>query len=242
MVSTLIWIAIIIGVFFVGIGVSYAHFANTYDPMSMKFQNQELFNQMMSNNPKMSQQWMDSGMMNQQQMMQNSNYVMEWMAKDPKHVEQMSKIMKEDHVFMSKMMSTMMNDPELRLQMIGHMSETPEAFKEMMSMMGSVNMTDHMGSGMNQQMIGNISQDGMMMGNMTTMTHGNMVMELMKAPETREKMMELMKKHISEMNELFSSNLSYDEFNMKMADLLQDHMQSMQDLMSNRQMTGMMHP
>ncbi len=61
-VSQPIWIAIVIVVFFVGIGLSYAHFANTYDPMSMKFQNQELFDQMMSNNPKMSQQWMDSDM------------------------------------------------------------------------------------------------------------------------------------------------------------------------------------
>jgi len=57
-----IWIAIVIVVFFVGIGFSYAHFANTYDPMSMKFHNQELFDQMMSHNPKMSQHWMDSGM------------------------------------------------------------------------------------------------------------------------------------------------------------------------------------
>jgi len=61
-VSQPIWIAIVIVVFFVGIGLSYAHFANTYDPMSMKFHNQELFDQMMSNNPKMSQHWMDSGM------------------------------------------------------------------------------------------------------------------------------------------------------------------------------------
>ena len=68
-----IWIAIIIGVFFVGIGVIYAHFANTYDPMSMKFQNQELFNQMMSNNPKMSQHWMDSGMTGQQMQGQNES-------------------------------------------------------------------------------------------------------------------------------------------------------------------------
>jgi len=64
MVSQPIWIAIAIAVFFVGIGVSYAHFTNTYDPMSMKFQNQELFDQMMSQNPKMSNQWMDSDKMN----------------------------------------------------------------------------------------------------------------------------------------------------------------------------------
>ncbi len=153
MVSTPIWIAIIIGVFFVGIGASYVHFANTYDPMSMKFQNQELFNQMMSHNPKMSQQWIDSGMMNQQEMMQYPEQMMEWMANDPKHMEQMTKIMKEDHVFMSKMMSIMMNDPEIRLQMMGHMSENPEAFKEMMNMMGSSNMTDQMDSGMNPQIM-----------------------------------------------------------------------------------------
>ena len=166
MIRTPIWIAIVIGVFFVGIGVSYAHFASTYDPMSMKFQNQELFNQMMANNPRMSQHWMDSDMTNQQQMMndpqirqqmfqqmmQNPDDMMEWMAKDPKHIEQMSKIMKEDHVFMSKMMSAMMNDPDLRLQMMGHMSENPEAFKEMMNMMGT-NMTNYMGSEMNQQMM-----------------------------------------------------------------------------------------
>jgi len=71
MVSPPIWIAIIIGVFFLGIGVSYAHFANTYDPMSMKFQNQGLFDQMMSHNPMMSQQWMDSGMMSPQMQGQN---------------------------------------------------------------------------------------------------------------------------------------------------------------------------
>ena len=34
MVSQSIWIGIVIGVFFVGIGVSYAIFASTYDPFS----------------------------------------------------------------------------------------------------------------------------------------------------------------------------------------------------------------
>jgi non-homologous end joining protein Ku len=113
----------------------------------------------------------------------------------------------------------------------------------MMSMMGSSNMTEHMSSGMNHKMTDNNTiQDGMMMGNNTRMMHDNMMMELMKEPETREKMIELMKEHISEMNELFSSNLSDDEFNMKMVNLMQDHMQSMQDLMTRHQMTGMMHP
>ena len=166
MISQPIWIVIVIGIFFVGIGVSYAYFTNTYDPISMKFQNQELFNQMMSHNPKMSQQWMDSDINQQkminnsqfkehmfQQLMQDPDQMMEWMANDPKHVEQMSRIMKEDHEFMSHMMSTMINDPDLRLQMMGHMSENTKAFKEMMKIMSSTNMTDHMSSGMNQEMM-----------------------------------------------------------------------------------------
>lgn len=94
MVSQYIWIAIVIGVFFVGIGASYAHFANTYDPMSMKFQNQELFDQMMSNNPRMSQQWMDSGMMN-------------LMMNDPQMQQQMMDMMMQNTGMMNSMMSNM---------------------------------------------------------------------------------------------------------------------------------------
>jgi len=59
-VKTVAIIAISVGVFFVGIGVSYAIFSGTYDPNTMKFANQELFDQMMSNNPKMTAQWMES--------------------------------------------------------------------------------------------------------------------------------------------------------------------------------------
>jgi len=63
MVRQSTWIGIVVGVFFVGIGVSYAIFSSTYDPNTMKFANQELFDQMMSNNPKMTARWMESGMM-----------------------------------------------------------------------------------------------------------------------------------------------------------------------------------
>ncbi len=62
MVKQGIWIGIVVAVFFVGIGVSYTIFSSTYDPNTMKFANQELFDQMMSNNPKMTVQWMESTM------------------------------------------------------------------------------------------------------------------------------------------------------------------------------------
>jgi len=59
MVNQGIWVAIVIGVFFAGIGVSYAMFSSVYDPETMKFRTQDMFDQMMMNNPRMTVQWMD---------------------------------------------------------------------------------------------------------------------------------------------------------------------------------------
>lgn len=148
MVSQPIWIAIVIGVFFVGIGASYAHFANTYDPMSMKFQNQGLFDQMMSNNPKMSQQWMGSGMMNQQQMMNDPQMMNQWMntmMNDPQAMQQMHDMMMSNpqhmNQMMGPMMDIMMNDPDMQQQMMNMMMNN----QDMMNMMDNNMM---MNSGM----------------------------------------------------------------------------------------------
>jgi len=62
MVRQAVWIGITIAVFFVGIGVSSAIFSATYNPNTMKFANQELFDQMMSQNPKMTAKWLDTTM------------------------------------------------------------------------------------------------------------------------------------------------------------------------------------
>ena len=157
MVSQPIWIAVVIGVFFVGIGVTYVHFANTYDPMSMKFQNQELFDQMMSNNPRMSQHWMDSGMMmNQQQMQQMMN--------DPQTMQQMHDMMMSNpqhmNQMMGPMMNTMMNDPELQQQMMNHMMNHQGMMDYMMTNQDMINMM----MGNNMMMDGNMMMGGHMMG------------------------------------------------------------------------------
>ena len=125
MVSQPIWIAIVIGVFFVGIGVSYAHFANTYDPMSMKFQNQELFDQMMSHNPKMSQQWMDSDMMNT--MMNDPE--MQKMIMTTMHDSNQIQLMED---MMDDMMERMQTDPELKQVMMEHMERMKSSRDAMM--------------------------------------------------------------------------------------------------------------
>ncbi len=62
MARQVIWIGITIAVFFVGIGVSSAIFSATYNTNTMKFANQELFDQMMTQNPKMTAKWLDTTM------------------------------------------------------------------------------------------------------------------------------------------------------------------------------------
>ena len=128
MISQPVWIGIVIGVFFVGIGVSYAIFTSTYDPMSMKFRNQEMFDQMMSQNPKMTQHWMDSSMMHSPQQMQQ-------MMQDPE--------------VMNDFMVQMMNDPKTMQQMHDMMMNNPQHMNQMrgpgmmgQGMMGSSNLVE----------------------------------------------------------------------------------------------------
>jgi len=62
MVRQVVWVGITIAVFFIGIGVSSVIFSATYNPNTMKFANQELFEHMMSQNPKMTAKWLDTTM------------------------------------------------------------------------------------------------------------------------------------------------------------------------------------
>ncbi len=142
MVKQNVWFVIVVGVFFAGIGISYAIFSDTYNPSTMKFANQELFDQMISQNPKMTANWMETMMQDAQfheqamdYMAKNPEQMNQWMIHDPKHVEEMSTAMRQNHDFMMEMMSVMINDDALRLQMLGHMTENPEAMETMKSMM-----------------------------------------------------------------------------------------------------------
>ena len=181
MVSKPILIVIVIGVFFVGIGASYAHFANTYEPMSMKFQNQELFDQMMSNNPKMSQMWMDSGMMDQQSMQQ--------MMDDPQSMQQMHDMMMSNpqHMndMMSPMMGTMMNDPQMHQPMMDMMIGNQGM---MTSMMNNQDMMNMVGNNMmdSSMMMGNNMMDDSMMMNQGMVNQGMMSSQSSQTLPTNE--------------------------------------------------------
>jgi len=157
MANQYVWIGISVAVFFAGFGVSYAMFASTYDPTTMKFRNQELFDQMMSNNPKMTATWMDSTMMNDS-MMQNSQIMQSWM-------------------------NTMMNDPELGQEIMNQMMQNPqmmEAIMQNQQMMGGTMMgSGMMGQGMQGQgMMGSGMTTGSMVPNMQFSTNAPMTMPM----------------------------------------------------------------
>ena len=115
MVSQSTWIAIVIAAFVVGLGSTYLIFHTGTDV-------NENFNMMMQD-PSTMRLWMENS----------------------QHVEEMATIMKGNHDFTMEMMFTMIEDPALRLQMIGHLAENPEAMQQMMKMMdsGTQGMMDH---------------------------------------------------------------------------------------------------
>ena len=121
MANQYIWIGIVVGVFFVGIGISYGIFVNSYDP-TIKFQNQQQFDQMMANNPKMSTEWMAStmkgGMM--RQMMMGSSP-----AEEHEMMLEMIETMQENENLMNHMFAHMMNDERVIHNMLTIMTKAP---------------------------------------------------------------------------------------------------------------------
>lgn len=167
MVNQVMWIGIAVGLFFAGIGVSYAYFSSVYDPMTMKFQNQVLFDQMMSNNPRMSQQWMNSGMMTNQQMQQMMN--------DPQLMNQWHQQIMSNPQAMDQWMNTMMSNPQWmntmmnNQQMMQYMMANPQFQQNWMApwLSNSTNWNHMMNSGwMNENMNYGMMGSGMMGGHM----------------------------------------------------------------------------
>lgn len=177
MVKQPILIAIVVGVFFAGIGIGYVALQsnNTTVPMMMTSQqmqqimnnpqSMQQFHNMMINDPQHMNQMMGpmmNSMMNDPQMrqqmmtmmMQNptmmnsmiNNMPMINMLNNqtigtnmntytPKLTQEVIDQMKQNHQFTQDMITAMLNDPDLRLQMIGHMTENQEAMQQMQMML-----------------------------------------------------------------------------------------------------------
>ena len=127
MVSQPLWIAIVVGVFFVGVASSYAIFSATYDPVSMKFANQEKFDLMMVNNPKMAQHWTGMSTQHQNQMgsmmqgeMMMQKDQMKAMMQDGKHDSM------KDHESMHDMIMRGVGDSGMKQQVLDEMQRHHE--------------------------------------------------------------------------------------------------------------------
>ncbi len=206
MVNQNVWIAITIVLFVSGIGVGFGIFSSSQVMLSpMMGGSMNSF----TNNPQALEQMMqDPDFRNEMIvfMIQDTDHMNQWMLEDPQHNTMMIEEMKQNHDFMMGIAMPMIQDPGLRLQLLGHMTESPEAVAQMQQMMG-----------------------GEMTGQ--TMMSSESMKEMMEDPETRNKMIELMSPHITEMQELLSSELSDEEFDTKMNEIMEKHHQALRVLM-----------
>ena len=175
MVSQTIMIAIVVGVFFAGLGVGYAVLQSTVPGTPIMMTNQQMQQMMndpqlmnqwqrqMANNPQAMNQWMNT-------MMQDPQLMNQWMGtmmNDPRMMQQMHNMMLNDpqhmNQMMQPMMNTMMNDPDLQQQMLDMMMNN----QQMMDMMMSRDMVG--GQMMHSEMMdGNMMMGQHMMGSTVT--------------------------------------------------------------------------
>ncbi len=218
------WIAITIAVFLAGIGIGYVALQGTASgPMNFASMSPQQMQHMM-NEPNSRQHVMNQLLENQEsrhQMMEymteNPDHLREWVTSSG-HAQEMTQIMRENHDFTMEILSVMMNDEQMQLQMMGHMTENAKMMEHMGQMMGSGDM-------MNQGMMDN-----------------NMMMDMMKDPETREKMIDLMIEHTEQFQEIRSQDLDDEQLNQQMMELMKQHMEKMQNLMKDNHMHQMMNP
>ena len=159
MVNQTIWIGITIGVFFLGIGISYGLLADTSESNSLNFQSQQTFDQMMSQNPKMAQQWLDSMMLDpqfMQTMIQNDEFMHEMMEMMSEQDMMGGSMMSsgsvileanptEQHEMMLELMETIADNEDLRNHMFAHMLEDEKVVHKMLTIMSKApHLKDHM--------------------------------------------------------------------------------------------------
>ena len=113
MASQGIWIGIVVGVFFVGIGISYAVFANMNNPGNIHMQE----NQMMPEN--MRDMMMGSNPMEQHESMLE---IMQVMMEDENIMNHMQAHILENEIIVHQMLSMMDQTPHLKEHMAAHAS------------------------------------------------------------------------------------------------------------------------
>ena len=100
------------------------------------------------------------------------------MMENAQHAQEMAAMMNANHDFTMEMMSVMIEDPALQLQMLGHLAENPEAMKQIVNLV-------------NQEMIMSTMQDSDQMQMMEDMM-ADMMERMQTDPELEQAMMEHM--------------------------------------------------
>lgn len=134
MTNLYVWLGIVAVVFAAGVGMGYVVFQQSTHVSPMMTNQQQM--QYMMNDPQQMAMW--------QQTVMNNPEVMERWMESPQHVKQMTDLMKGNHDFVQEMMTEMINDPNIRLQMLGHMSENQEAMEQMQEMISGTMISDQM--------------------------------------------------------------------------------------------------
>jgi len=100
------------------------------------------------------------------------------MMENAQHAQEMADMMNANHDFTMEMMSVMIEDPALQLQMLGHLAENPEAMKQIVNLV-------------NQEMIMSTMKDSDQMQMMEDMM-ADMMQRMQTDPELEQAMMEHM--------------------------------------------------
>ena len=114
------------------------------------------------------------------------------MMQNTQHAQEMAVMMNANHDFTMEMMSVMIEDPTLQLQMIGHLAENPEAMKQMMNLI-------------NKEMIMSTMPDSDQMQMMEDMM-ADMMQRMQNDPELEQAMMEHMDRMKFSDDAMMSSN------------------------------------
>jgi len=143
------------------------------------------------------------------------------MMENAQHAQEMAIMMNANHDFTMEMMSVMIEDPALQLQMIGHMAENPEAMKQIMNLI-------------NKEMIMSTMKDSDQMKLMEDMM-ADMMQRMQNDPQLEQAMME----HMEKMK--FSDDSMMNSGNSMMGDMM-DTKTNSSSCTSNWYVTGYFLP
>jgi len=149
------------------------------------------------------------------------------MMENAQHAQEMAVMMNANHDFTMEMMSVMIEDPALQLQMIGHMAENPEAMKQIMNLM-------------NKEM----HEQGMMIDQERMMQmiedDPNTIQEMIMSNMQDSDQMQMMEDMMEDMMQRMQNDPELEQAMMEHMDRMRASRDAMMENMDNQTMNDMM--